>query len=136
LGEQPEIGPDWSATKSGHHNGCCGPDQTGQQAGGAFASAPAPPPSACELQGKFKSPQEWLGDELERFDSDLIIKGVIKVNWEFLDRLRRAEELMVGEENPIPLHALAQAHAQASNALNRNRDSRVKEQRAQAYLGE
>ena len=98
---------------------------------------PGPPPLARRPGARFKSLEEYIGQERDQFDSDLVAIAAIKTNWEFLDRLRRAEEVMGEKDNPIPLHALAKGHAQASDALmkaidqlNRNRDSRLKKELA------
>jgi len=103
---------------------------------------PGPPPLARRPGAKFKSLEEWLGEMLASFNSDLIAMALVKINYEFLDRLRRAEEVM-GEENPVPLHALAAGHAYASDAvvkaleqLNRNAESRVRQKRGIVAIGD
>jgi len=86
--------------------------------------------------------QQWLSELIDEFDKDLMVLGAIRANWQWLDFLRCAEVVMVGTENPVPLHAMATGHAQASNALmnacdeyNRNQESRLKQQKERSNLG-
>jgi len=105
--------------------------------------APGPPSLARRPGARYRTLEDWMGEKLVRFNQDLVAMAAIEINYQYLDSLRRAEEVMVGpdEENPRPLHALAIPHASASKALmasidqlNRNRDSRMNEKKSLADL--
>jgi hypothetical protein len=81
-----------------------------------IAPVPAPPPLGRRPGARFRYVSEYMDDYIRHFNRELLGMGAAQSNWEALERLRRAEEVM-GEENPIPLHALMGGRAQASHSL-------------------
>jgi hypothetical protein len=81
-----------------------------------IAPVPAPPPVGRRPGARFRYASEYMDDFIRHFNRELMGMAAAQSNWEQLERFRRAEEVM-GEENPIPLHALGAGRAQVSHAL-------------------
>jgi hypothetical protein len=119
-----------------------GPTMDDLAASGMIAPVPAPAPVGRRPGAKFRYVEEYLDEVIRHFNRELMGMGAAQSNWESLERLRRAEEVM-GEENPIPLHALGAGRAQVCNALiqaldflRKNEESQVRKQKLLLSIGE
>jgi hypothetical protein len=60
----------------------------------AASSMVAPAPVSRKPGAKFQNLEDYLGDVIRNFNRELMGMAAAKSNWESLERLRRAEEVM------------------------------------------
>jgi len=82
------------------------PAPTVEQARAAVPQVTLPVPVRWVVGRRYQTVEEYLADRCQVFNRQTYAAGVVVSCWEALERLRRAEEHM-GEEKPIPLHAMA-----------------------------